>query len=164
MMIATAWTRIATAAATRIRALFNSRNYTQLLAENPAGSLTDPGLILLRARAAGLRAREVAATVAEAVKVLAPEAPVNGVTLRGFATYPKIAPFAGSGPVMNVVTRAISTKSSRSATSRSPRPAIDPGPDSGSPRRSPGHAWFESPVSPMPPDSQEPVVLLTSPE
>jgi tetratricopeptide (TPR) repeat protein len=40
------------ARATRIRALFNSRNYTQLLAENPAGSLTDPGLILLRARAA----------------------------------------------------------------------------------------------------------------
>ncbi len=31
--------------------------------------------------------------VAEAVKVLAPEAPVNGVTLRGFATYPKIAKF-----------------------------------------------------------------------
>src|SRR5438045_2619024 len=32
--------------------------------------------------------------VAEAQKVLAPEAPVNGVTLRGFATYPKIATFA----------------------------------------------------------------------
>jgi 2,3-bisphosphoglycerate-independent phosphoglycerate mutase len=32
--------------------------------------------------------------VAEATKVLAPEAPVNGVTLRGFATYPKIATFA----------------------------------------------------------------------
>jgi 2,3-bisphosphoglycerate-independent phosphoglycerate mutase len=31
--------------------------------------------------------------VAEAVKVLAQEAPVNGVTLRGFATYPKIARF-----------------------------------------------------------------------
>jgi 2,3-bisphosphoglycerate-independent phosphoglycerate mutase len=32
--------------------------------------------------------------VPEAVKALAPEAPVNGVTLRGFATYPKIATFA----------------------------------------------------------------------
>ena len=31
--------------------------------------------------------------VAEAVKVLAPEGPTNGVTLRGFATYPKIATF-----------------------------------------------------------------------
>jgi 2,3-bisphosphoglycerate-independent phosphoglycerate mutase len=32
--------------------------------------------------------------VAEAVKVLATEGPTNGVTLRGFATYPKIATFA----------------------------------------------------------------------
>jgi 2,3-bisphosphoglycerate-independent phosphoglycerate mutase len=32
--------------------------------------------------------------VAEAVKVLAGEAPINGATLRGFATYPKIATFA----------------------------------------------------------------------
>jgi 2,3-bisphosphoglycerate-independent phosphoglycerate mutase len=32
--------------------------------------------------------------VAEAVKVLASEGPTNGVTLRGFATYPKIATFA----------------------------------------------------------------------
>lgn len=32
--------------------------------------------------------------VAEAVKVLATEAPTNGITLRGFATYPKIATFA----------------------------------------------------------------------
>nr|WP_261361851.1 2,3-bisphosphoglycerate-independent phosphoglycerate mutase [Frigoriglobus tundricola] len=32
--------------------------------------------------------------VAEATKVLAPEAPINGATLRGFATYPKIATFA----------------------------------------------------------------------
>jgi tetratricopeptide (TPR) repeat protein len=40
------------ARATRIRALFNSRNYTQLLAENAIGTLTDPALILLRARAA----------------------------------------------------------------------------------------------------------------
>ncbi len=40
------------ARATRIRALFNSRNYTQLLAETPVGTLTDPALILLRARAA----------------------------------------------------------------------------------------------------------------
>lgn len=31
--------------------------------------------------------------VAEAVKVLASEAPINGATLRGFATYPKIATF-----------------------------------------------------------------------
>lgn len=30
----------------------------------------------------------------QAVKVLATEAPINGVTLRGFATYPKIAKFA----------------------------------------------------------------------
>lgn len=32
--------------------------------------------------------------VAEAVKVLATEAPTNGITLRGFATFPKIATFA----------------------------------------------------------------------
>jgi 2,3-bisphosphoglycerate-independent phosphoglycerate mutase len=32
--------------------------------------------------------------VAEATRVLAPEAPVSGVTLRGFATYPKIDKFA----------------------------------------------------------------------
>ncbi len=32
--------------------------------------------------------------VAEATKVLAAETPVNGITLRGFATYPKIATFA----------------------------------------------------------------------
>jgi 2,3-bisphosphoglycerate-independent phosphoglycerate mutase len=32
--------------------------------------------------------------VAEAVKVLASEGPTNGITLRGFATYPKIATFA----------------------------------------------------------------------
>jgi 2,3-bisphosphoglycerate-independent phosphoglycerate mutase len=32
--------------------------------------------------------------LAEAVKVLAPEGPINGATLRGFATYPKIATFA----------------------------------------------------------------------
>jgi 2,3-bisphosphoglycerate-independent phosphoglycerate mutase len=32
--------------------------------------------------------------VAAAVKVLAGEGPINGVTLRGFATYPKIATFA----------------------------------------------------------------------
>ena len=40
------------ARATRIRALFNSRNYTQLLEEFPFGALDDPALILLRARAA----------------------------------------------------------------------------------------------------------------
>lgn len=44
--------------------------------------------------AAGAKTAEVVNKfVAEAVKVLAPEAPVNGVTLRGFATYPKIAKF-----------------------------------------------------------------------
>jgi 2,3-bisphosphoglycerate-independent phosphoglycerate mutase len=32
--------------------------------------------------------------LAEAVKVLADQAPINGATLRGFATYPKIATFA----------------------------------------------------------------------
>ena len=40
------------ARATRMRALFNSRNYTQLLEETPDADLTDPSLILLRARAA----------------------------------------------------------------------------------------------------------------
>lgn len=40
------------ARATRIRALFNSRNYTQLVEENKIGELTDPALVLLRARAA----------------------------------------------------------------------------------------------------------------
>lgn len=40
------------ARATRIRALFNSRNYAQLIEETPNGTLTDPALILLRARAA----------------------------------------------------------------------------------------------------------------
>jgi len=40
------------ARATRIRALFNSRNYTQLVEENKLGDLQDPALILLRARAA----------------------------------------------------------------------------------------------------------------
>ena len=40
------------ARATRVRALFNSRNYTQLLEETTFEALTDPALILLRARAA----------------------------------------------------------------------------------------------------------------
>ena len=40
------------ARATRIRALFNSRNYTQLLGETTFETLGDPGLVLLRARAA----------------------------------------------------------------------------------------------------------------
>lgn len=40
------------ARATRVRALFNSRNYAQLLTETPEGTLTDPALLLLRARAA----------------------------------------------------------------------------------------------------------------
>lgn len=38
--------------ATRLRALFNSRNYETLLAETKDVALTDPALILLRARAA----------------------------------------------------------------------------------------------------------------
>jgi len=42
----------AEARATRIRALFNSRNYTTLLAETAAIELDDPSLLLLRARAA----------------------------------------------------------------------------------------------------------------
>lgn len=40
------------ARATRIRALFNSRNYTTLLAETEGVKLGDPALMLLRARAA----------------------------------------------------------------------------------------------------------------
>jgi soluble lytic murein transglycosylase len=40
------------ARATRLRALFNSRNYTQLLDETKDAKLGDPSLILLRARAA----------------------------------------------------------------------------------------------------------------
>jgi soluble lytic murein transglycosylase len=40
------------ARATRIRALFNSRNYTQLLDETKDVALNDPALLLLRARAA----------------------------------------------------------------------------------------------------------------
>jgi soluble lytic murein transglycosylase-like protein len=40
------------ARATRLRALFNSRNYTQLLEETKETQLDDPALILLRARAA----------------------------------------------------------------------------------------------------------------
>jgi soluble lytic murein transglycosylase len=40
------------ARATRLRALFNSRNYTQLLTETQDVKLNDPALILLRARAA----------------------------------------------------------------------------------------------------------------
>ncbi|MCE9564398.1 MAG: 2,3-bisphosphoglycerate-independent phosphoglycerate mutase [Planctomycetes bacterium] len=61
---------------------------------------TDPqavGVVPLKAEgkdAAGTKTAEVVNKfVAEATKVLAPEAPVNGVTLRGFATYPKIAKF-----------------------------------------------------------------------
>jgi len=62
---------------------------------------TDPqavGVAPLKAEGADPASQRTAAAVnafvAEAVKVLAPEAPVNGVTLRGFATYPKITPFA----------------------------------------------------------------------
>ncbi len=62
---------------------------------------TDPqavGVVPLKAEGADPASQQTAAVVnafvAEAVKVLAPEAPVNGVTLRGFATHPKITPFA----------------------------------------------------------------------
>ncbi len=44
--------KAAEARAVRLRALFNSRNYSQLLAETKDETLTDPALILLRARAA----------------------------------------------------------------------------------------------------------------
>ncbi len=40
------------ARATRLRALFNSRRYTELLAETADGKLTDPALMALRARGA----------------------------------------------------------------------------------------------------------------
>jgi 2,3-bisphosphoglycerate-independent phosphoglycerate mutase len=62
---------------------------------------TDPqavGVLPLKAEghdpASAKTAAAVNTFIAEATKVLAPEAPVNGVTLRGFATYPKIAKFA----------------------------------------------------------------------
>jgi 2,3-bisphosphoglycerate-independent phosphoglycerate mutase len=62
---------------------------------------TDPqavGVAPLRAEGADEPSKRTAAAVnaflAEAVKVLASEAPINGATLRGFATYPKIATFA----------------------------------------------------------------------
>jgi len=44
--------KAAEARATRLRALFNSRNYSQILAETKDEKLTDASLILLRARAA----------------------------------------------------------------------------------------------------------------
>jgi len=62
---------------------------------------TDPqavGVAPLKAEGADAASAKTADVVnqfvAEATKVLAAEAPVNGVTLRGFATYPKIATFA----------------------------------------------------------------------
>jgi 2,3-bisphosphoglycerate-independent phosphoglycerate mutase len=62
---------------------------------------TDPqavGVAPLKAEGADAASAKTADVVnrfvAEATKVLAPEAPVTGVTLRGFATYPKIATFA----------------------------------------------------------------------
>jgi 2,3-bisphosphoglycerate-independent phosphoglycerate mutase len=62
---------------------------------------TDPqavGVVPLKAEGRDPAGSKTAAVVnqfvAEATKVLAAEAPVNGVTLRGFATYPKIATFA----------------------------------------------------------------------
>ncbi|WP_439627898.1 2,3-bisphosphoglycerate-independent phosphoglycerate mutase [Gemmata sp.] len=61
---------------------------------------TDPqavGVPPLRAEGRDAAGAKTAAVVnqfvAEATRVLAPEAPVNGATLRGFATYPKIAKF-----------------------------------------------------------------------
>jgi soluble lytic murein transglycosylase len=60
----------AEARATRMRALFNSRNYTQLLEENKDADLKDPALILLRARAAWRddRPQEMLAGAARLVK------------------------------------------------------------------------------------------------
>jgi 2,3-bisphosphoglycerate-independent phosphoglycerate mutase len=62
---------------------------------------TDPqavGVAPLKAEGADEPSKRTAAVIntflAEAVKVLASEAPITGATLRGFATYPKIAPFA----------------------------------------------------------------------
>ena len=60
----------AEARATRMRALFNSRNYTQLIEETPDADLKDPALILLRARAAWRddRPQEMLAGAARIVK------------------------------------------------------------------------------------------------
>ena len=62
---------------------------------------TDPqavGVAPLKAQGADAASQRTADVVnqfvAEATKVLASEAPINGATLRGFATYPKIATFA----------------------------------------------------------------------
>lgn len=62
---------------------------------------TDPqlvGVAALAAEGADEASRKTATVinkfVSEAVKVLASEGPTNGITLRGFATYPKIATFA----------------------------------------------------------------------
>jgi 2,3-bisphosphoglycerate-independent phosphoglycerate mutase len=62
---------------------------------------TDPqmvGAAPLKAQGANPASQKTADAVnrftADAVKILANEAPINGVTLRGFATYPKIATFA----------------------------------------------------------------------
>jgi soluble lytic murein transglycosylase-like protein/outer membrane protein assembly factor BamD (BamD/ComL family) len=58
------------ARATRMRALFNSRNYTQLVDETRDAALNDPALILLRARAAWRddRPQEMLAGVERLVK------------------------------------------------------------------------------------------------
>ncbi len=62
---------------------------------------TDPqqvGVVPLKAEGADAASKKTAAVVnqfiAEATKVLATEGAINGATLRGFATYPKIATFA----------------------------------------------------------------------
>ena len=62
---------------------------------------TDPqavGVSPLKAEGADEPSKRTAAVVnqfvAEAVKVLADQGPISGATLRGFATYPKIATFA----------------------------------------------------------------------
>ena len=62
---------------------------------------TDPqmiGVTPLAAQGANEASKKTATVinqfVGEAAKVLANEAPTNGITLRGFATYPKIATFA----------------------------------------------------------------------
>jgi 2,3-bisphosphoglycerate-independent phosphoglycerate mutase len=61
---------------------------------------TDPqavGVAPLKAQGADAASRKTAEVVnrfvAEAVRVLASEGPTNGITLRGFATYPRIATF-----------------------------------------------------------------------
>lgn len=79
--------------ATRLRALFNSRNYTTLLEETSDVALTDPALVLLRARAAWRSDRPQAflAGLAQVEKALPAE--VNVLRAKYYVTdeidYPK---------------------------------------------------------------------------